>query len=158
MDASMSERVEQLAEEIAGAAQTQEDLNSLMRLMMKSALQRMLDTELDVHLGRRADPGGESKPAHAAGNRRNGYSQKTVQGDMGKLALDIPRDRQATFDGCLLPPSSFFLPHRSADSVASPSTSGGFIPTMIRPSRSSTWRSTKPRRSGRCRSPNGNRP
>lgn len=103
MDASMSERVEQLAEEIAGEAQTQEDLNGLMRLMMKSALQRMLDTELDVHLGRRADPGGESKPANAAGNRRNGYSQKTVQGDMGKLALDIPRDRQATFEPQVIP-------------------------------------------------------
>ena len=98
MDASMLERVEQLAEEIAGAAQTQEDLNGLLRLMMKSALQRMLDTELDVHLGRRAEPGGESKPVKAAGNRRNGYSQKTVQGDMGKL--------RSTFPGIARRPSS----------------------------------------------------
>ena len=45
MDASMSERVEKLAEEIAGQAETQEDLNHLMRLMMKTTLQRMLDTE-----------------------------------------------------------------------------------------------------------------
>lgn len=103
MDASMSERVEQLAEEIAGEAQTQEDLNGLLRLMMKSALQRMLDTELDVHLGRRAESGGELKPAKAAGNRRNGYSPKTVQGDMGKLALDIPRDRNATFEPQVIP-------------------------------------------------------
>ena len=126
MDASMLQRVEQLAEEIAGEAQTQEDLNGLLRLMMKSALQRMLDTELDMHLERRAEPGGESKPVQAASNRRNGYSQKTVQGDMGKLALDIPRDRNATFDGFQLPSSSCCLPHRSADSVASPSISGGF--------------------------------
>ena len=126
MDASMAERVEQLAEEIAGEAQTSEDLNGLLRLMMKTTLQRMLDTELDVHLGRRTESEAETKPAKTLGNRRNGYSQKTVQGDMGKLAFDIPRDRNATFDGFQLPSSSCFLPHRSADSVASPSISGGF--------------------------------
>ena len=103
MDASMAERVEQLAEEIAGEAQTSEDLNGLLRLMMKTTLQRMLDTELDVHLGRRTEPGAETKPAKTLGNRRNGYSQKTVQGDMGKLTLDIPRDRQATFEPQVIP-------------------------------------------------------
>jgi hypothetical protein len=45
----MSERVERFAEKIAGQAQTHEDLNHLMRLMMKTTLQRMLDTEWDVH-------------------------------------------------------------------------------------------------------------
>ncbi len=78
MDVSMLERVEQLAEEIAGEAQTQEDLNGLLRLMMKSALQRMLDTELNVHLGRRAEPGAESKPAKSAGNRRNGRDTRPL--------------------------------------------------------------------------------
>jgi hypothetical protein len=35
---------------MAGQAETIEDLNSLMRSMMKGALERMLDTETDVHL------------------------------------------------------------------------------------------------------------
>ena len=48
-------RVEQLAKEFASEATTVEELNGLMRLMMKSGLERMLDTEMDVHLGRRAD-------------------------------------------------------------------------------------------------------
>ena len=30
-----------------------EDLHGLLRLMTKSALERMLNTEMDVHLGRR---------------------------------------------------------------------------------------------------------
>ena len=38
-------------EETVGEVQTQEDLNGPMRLMIKSALQRMLDTELDVNSG-----------------------------------------------------------------------------------------------------------
>jgi hypothetical protein len=54
MDASLRPRAEQLAGEIASQARTAEDLNGLMRLMMKSALERMLNTEMDVHLGRRA--------------------------------------------------------------------------------------------------------
>ena len=44
------------ATEFASEATTIEDLNGLMRLMMKSGLERMLDTEMDVHLGRRSAP------------------------------------------------------------------------------------------------------
>ena len=92
MDASLQSRAEQLASEMAGQATTVEDLNGLMRLMMKSALERMLNTEMDVHLGRRASPvveaessGAETPPAtdsttaiQRRTNRRNGRSQKTV--------------------------------------------------------------------------------
>src|SRR5690349_19053978 len=56
MDASLQLRAEQLATEFASQAKTAEDLNGLMRLMMKSALERMLNTEMDVHLGRRPSP------------------------------------------------------------------------------------------------------
>ena len=56
MDAFFQSRVEQLATEFANQAKTAEDLNGLMRLMMKSALERMLNTEMDVHLGRRPSP------------------------------------------------------------------------------------------------------
>jgi len=54
MDVSLRTRAEQLASEIASQAKTAEDLNGLMRLMMKSGLERMLNTEMDVHLGRRS--------------------------------------------------------------------------------------------------------
>ena len=56
MDASLKSQVEQLALECAGEATTIEELNELIRLMMKSGLERMLDTEMDVHLGRRPAP------------------------------------------------------------------------------------------------------
>jgi putative transposase len=67
MDASLRSKAEQLAGEIAGQARTAEDLNGLMRLMMKSALERMLDTEMDVHLGRKTlTVEREEPPAEAA--------------------------------------------------------------------------------------------
>ena len=106
MDASLQKRAEQLATEFASQARTAEDLNGLMRLMMKSALERMLNTEMDVHLGRRPMPAATAVPAEQSPvtslaeprarkrspNRRNGHSQKTVQGDMGELTLTTPRD------------------------------------------------------------------
>lgn len=122
MDASLQTRAEQLAAEFAGQARTVDDLNGLLRLMMKSGLERMLNTELDVHLGRRSLPGAagvlpaaepsesplvadESAPSPGKKrppNRRNGHSQKTVQGDMGELTLDTPRDRDGTFEPQLI--------------------------------------------------------
>jgi len=115
MDASLQSRAEDLAGEIAGQAKTVEDLNGLMRLMMKSALERMLDTEMDVHLGRKslavdADERSSDMPTASEAstsreeppNRRNGHSHKTVQGEVGALRIETPRDRNGTFEPQLI--------------------------------------------------------
>jgi transposase-like protein len=108
MDASLQSRAHQLATEFASQATTVEELNQLMRLMMKSGLERMLDTEMDVHLGRRPAPAVEAVAAQPSPplvggqqrspNRRNGRSRKTVQGDLGEVTLRTPRDRDGTFE------------------------------------------------------------
>jgi putative transposase len=61
--------------------------------LKKALAERMLNAEMDHHLG-----------SATAGpmNSRNGYGQKTVLTDTGRLALDIPRDRQGTFDPQLI--------------------------------------------------------
>jgi transposase-like protein len=108
MDATLKLKAEQLAYEIAGQAQTLDDLNRLMRTLMKSALERMLDTEMDVHLGRKSPPTLPPASEAQAGdpgpspNRRNGHSPKTVRGDVGELKLDMPRDRNGTFEPQLI--------------------------------------------------------
>src|SRR5271154_3162712 len=107
MDATFKLKAEQLAKEIAGQAQTLDDLNGLMRTLMKSALERMLHTEMDVHLGRKtiaALPGESAQGSSSAApsTRRNGPSSKTVSGDMGELKLDTPRDRNGTFEPQLI--------------------------------------------------------
>jgi putative transposase len=81
--------------------------------MMKSALERMLHTEMDHHLktpapsSAQTDASGSSdtslSPVATKRNRRNGHSQKTVQGDLGALMLATPRDRQGTFEPKLIP-------------------------------------------------------
>jgi transposase-like protein len=111
MDASLQARAEELAKEFAGRASTAEELNGFMRLMMKSALERMLNSELDVHLGRKkselpsdaALPATEpERPKKGSSNRRNGHSPKTVQGDLGEVKIAVPRDRAGTFEPQLI--------------------------------------------------------
>ena len=63
--------------------------------LKKRLAERMLETEMDVHLD---DP--EQK---AAGNHRNGRSPKTVTMDDDRVVLDIPRDRHGQFDPTLIP-------------------------------------------------------
>jgi putative transposase len=112
MDVALQTRAEEFANEMAGQARTIEDLNELMRRMMKSALERMLNTEMDVHLGRKAlaSPDGDaespvSESATAAGksarrsvNRRNGHSRKTVRAELGEMTIATPRDRDGAFE------------------------------------------------------------
>jgi putative transposase len=106
MDETLKLKAEQLAGELANQAQTVEDINGLIRTLMKSALQRILDTEMAVHLGRQGAPSSPPSVADqpdraakpAARNRRNGHSPKTVHGDLGAIPLDIPRDRHGTFE------------------------------------------------------------
>jgi hypothetical protein len=88
-----------LAREMATHVTTLDDLNGLMRTMMKTALERMRNTEMDVHLGRRTESAAindnstpNTPPANATENPsatpkncRNGHSQKTVSGDMGDI-------------------------------------------------------------------------
>jgi putative transposase len=101
MDEALKLKAEQLAGDIAARAQTPDDLNGLIRTLMKSALQRMLGTELHVHLGRKAlaalPPADGAAPASPApANRRDGHSQKTARGELGEITPDTPRDRNGT--------------------------------------------------------------
>lgn len=115
MDAMWTKKAEELAQELATQATSLEDLNGVMRALMKTALEKMLNTELEVHLGRGSSAAtaaidepekGSSPPspseARAPRNRKNGFSEKTIQGDLGKLPLDVPRDRQGTFEPQLI--------------------------------------------------------
>ena len=118
MDAFLTDKAERLACEMASQATTLNDLNGLMRAMMKSALERMLYTEMDHHLKQASPPSAHpdlsnpsdaSSPVPAKRNRRNGHSQKTVQGDLGALTLATPRDRNGTFT-VTVRPTPFFHP------------------------------------------------
>lgn len=60
--------------------------------LKKALTERALNAEMDQHLGGKG----------GVGNGRNGYGQKTVITDTGKLELEVSRDRQASFDPQLI--------------------------------------------------------
>ena len=66
----------------------------LLDELKKALAERMLNAELDHHLDA-GEPDGRA-------NGRNGYGAKTVLTGTGRLDLQVPRDRLATFDPQLI--------------------------------------------------------
>ena len=65
----------------------------------KALIERALGGELSHHLGY---PPGAAKPGDVA-NHRNGASAKTVLTDEGPLRIEVPRDRDGSFEPLLIP-------------------------------------------------------
>ena len=78
---------------------TPEELDAAVRRFKKAIIERALGGELTHHLGY---PPGGSKPEDTT-NHRNGTGSKTVLTDDGPLPIDVPRDREGTFEPQLIP-------------------------------------------------------
>ena len=79
--------------------------NGLLKRLTKTIVERALSSEMSEHLGyEKNDPAGAG-----SGNSRNGTSQKTLKGEFGKVEIEVPRDRKATFEcnGSRSSPASF---------------------------------------------------
>src|SRR6195952_2088677 len=68
------------------------DPNGLLDGLKKALAERALNAEMAHHLA------GEA----GAGNSRNGYGEKTVLTDTGRIELEVPRDRRSSFDPQLI--------------------------------------------------------
>lgn len=76
--------------------------DGLLDDLKKALSERILDAELDVHLDAELAPEEEDRPPRRVRNRRNGTSPKTVLTGTSAVRLDIPRDRDGTFDPQLI--------------------------------------------------------
>ena len=65
----------------------------LLKQLTKALLERALGAELTEHLGHE-----HGEPPGPGGNIRNGYSAKTVRTEIGDVAVQVPRDRQGSFE------------------------------------------------------------
>lgn len=72
--------------------------NGLLKQLTKRLVERTLEAELANHLG--YEP--HEQKGHGTGNNRNGKGNKTVQSETGAIDIDVPRDRNATFEPQLI--------------------------------------------------------
>lgn len=93
------EDVEEFAAKIAKGAKTPEALAEQFRLLQKKTLEKLLEEEMNDHLGyeKHSNSGRNKK------NSRNGYSSKNVRTEDGHLEISTPRDRDATFEPKVIP-------------------------------------------------------
>lgn len=66
----------------------------LLKQLTKKVAERALDVEMNEHLGyAKNDPSGKN-----TGNSRNGKGRKSVRSIHGEIELEVPRDRNGTFE------------------------------------------------------------
>ena len=73
--------------------------DGLLSEMTKAVIERALKTELTVDLGYETG----DHAGRGSGNSRNGSYPKTVLTDIGAIDIDVPRDRNGTFEPKLVP-------------------------------------------------------
>ncbi len=86
-----------LNDEFLKQFKTGEELNSFLKELQKRGIEKMLEGELDGHLGYDKNQKSSSK------NARNGYSEKILRTSMGETTIQVPRDRDASFNPMIIP-------------------------------------------------------
>ena len=93
---------DEVLDELLSGYEKPEDLlgdDGLLKRLKKALIERALGAELTAHLGyEKGDPAGRG-----TGNIRNGYSKKTLQTEDGAFEIEVPRDRQGSFEPQLVP-------------------------------------------------------
>jgi transposase-like protein len=74
-----------------------EELNNFLKQIQKRGIEKMLEGELDGHLGYNKNQKSDNQ------NARNGYSEKKVRTTLGESNIQVPRDRDASFNPMIVP-------------------------------------------------------
>ena len=88
----------ELLDQLVTGPMTAGQVQGIFDQFKKALVERCLGAEMSHHLGYAP---GQAKPEGAA-NHRNGKSAKTVLTDAGALRIDVPRDREGSFEPQLI--------------------------------------------------------
>ncbi|MDV6342533.1 IS256 family transposase [Nitrosomonas sp. Is24] len=72
--------------------------HGLLKQLTKALVERALQAEMADHLGHDK----HETVVNATGNTRNGKSRKTLKGEFGELPIEIPRDREGSFEPLII--------------------------------------------------------
>jgi transposase-like protein len=102
--------IDQLLDNFDLHGMTQDEIvgpNGLAKQLTSRLYERALQAEMDEHLGYEKN----SNAGDHSGNSRNGYSGKTViDGENNEYELEVPRDRNSTFEPIIIPKREKRLP------------------------------------------------
>lgn len=76
---------------------TGDELNSFLKQLQKRGIEKMLEGELDSHLGY------DKHEKSDTSNARNGYGNKKVRTSYGESMIQVPRDREGSFNPMVVP-------------------------------------------------------
>ena len=95
----LPELPKELLDQLVKGPMTPGEVQDLMLAFNKAVIERAMGAEMNLHLGY---PPGQPKPLGQV-NERNGASGKTVITDRGPVRVDVPRDRDGSFEPILIP-------------------------------------------------------
>jgi putative transposase len=90
----LQEHETQLVTLLAEQCNTPADLTSKLKELFSGALEKLLEAEMDEHLGYEK----HEFSGNNSGNSRNGYGKKTIKSEWGESEIVVPRDRNGTFE------------------------------------------------------------
>ena len=76
-----------------------EDMNDAMKDIFGPLFEGLLKGEMDHHLGYDSNDKGPKE----TDNRRNGYGEKTLKTSYGEVPIEVPRDRDGSFEPQIVP-------------------------------------------------------
>ena len=79
--------------------ETAKDVQDALKDIFGPMFEAMLQGEMNNHLGYENNDKGEKQ----TNNRRNGYISKNVKTSMGEMTIDVPRDRDGSFEPQIVP-------------------------------------------------------
>lgn len=91
------QKEEFLTDEFLEQFKNGEELTNFLKQIQKRGIEKILEGELDTHLGYAKH--GKRKSSNA----RNGYGKKKLKTDMGEAEIKVPRDRESSFEPTLVP-------------------------------------------------------
>jgi len=103
----MKEQDFKLPEGFLKQFKTGAELQCFLDSLFKRGVQELLQGEMDEHLGYTK----HSSEGNGTGNSRNGKTRKTIKTKSGKLNIEVPRDRNGSFQPVLVPKRKRMIDH-----------------------------------------------
>ncbi len=86
-----------LSDDFLKQFKTGDQLNDFLASIQRRAIEKMLEGELDDHLGYEKHQQSDNP------NARNGHGRKKIKTGYGEMDIEVPRDREASFNPMLVP-------------------------------------------------------